>query len=121
LRPKNLSRSSSSTSSQISKISENSDSKPDTLGSHTTNSQPEWKGTLSKPKPTDFKSTLFKNLNQFDEIARGGRVSNPVPGRAGLKAGLATEIAELRQAWSAEDLPDTAIPVVKIELPKDAM
>jgi len=76
---------------------------------------------LSKPRTTDLKPTLFKNLNQFNEIARGGRVSNPVPGRAGPKAGLAPEIAELRRAWSAEDLPDAAIPVGKIELSKDAM
>ena len=76
---------------------------------------------LSKPRPIDFKPTLFKNLNQFDKIARGGRVSNPVPGRAGPKARLAPEIAELRRVWSAEDLLDAAIPVVKIELLMDTM
>jgi len=73
-------------SSQISIISESSDSKPDKLGSHRTNSQPEWKGMHAKPRLTEFKPKLFKNLSKFVEIAKGGRVSNPILGRAGPKA-----------------------------------
>jgi len=109
------------TSSQISKILETSDSKPDKLGSHTINSQLEWKGMLSKLRPTNFKPTLFKNLNKFDGIARGGRVSNPVPGRAGPKTGLAPKIAELCRTWSAEDLRDATKPVLKLEVPMNSM
>jgi len=76
---------------------------------------------LSKPRPTEFKPTLFKNLNKFDGITRGGRVLNPVPGRAGPKTGLVPKIAELRWAWSAEDLLDAAMPVLKLEVPMNAM
>jgi len=51
----------------------------------------------------------------------GGKVSNPVPGRAGPKTGLVPKIVELRRAWTAEDLPDATIPVLKLEVPTDAM
>ena len=60
-------------------------------------------------------------MSKFDERAKGGRVSNPVPGRAGPKAGLAPKIAELYWVWSAEDLPDAAMPVLKLELPTNGM
>jgi len=40
---------------QISIKSPTSKSNSDKFGSHTTNSHPEWKGTLSNPSPTDFK------------------------------------------------------------------
>ena len=75
----------------------------------------------SKPRPTEFKPKLFKNLNKFDGIARGGRVSNPVPGRVGPKAGLAPEIAEARRTGSVEDLPDAVVPELELDLPEEAM
>jgi len=64
---------------------------------HSTNSHPAWKGTQSKPKPTELNPKHLKNLNKPVEIARGGRVSNPVPGRAGLKTGRVPEIADDRR------------------------
>ena len=55
------------------------------------------------------------------EIAKGGRVSNPVPGRAGSKAELVPKITEPRQAWSSEDLPDAAVPELELDLLEEAM
>jgi len=60
-------------------------------------------------------------LNKFEEIARGGRVSNPVPGSAGLKAGVSPEITDARRTWSAEVLPEVAVPDFEFEEPEDAM
>jgi len=60
-------------------------------------------------------------LNKFEEIARGGRVSNPVPGSAGPKVGVSPEIAEARRTWSTKVLPDAAVLEFELEEPEDAM
>jgi len=60
-------------------------------------------------------------LNEFEEIVRGGRVSNPVPRSAGPKAGVSPEIADARRTWSAEVLPEAAVPEFELEEPEDAM
>jgi len=63
----------------------------------------------------------FKNLSKFVEIARGGRVLNPVPGRVGLCAGIALKIAEPFLPWRAKDLVSAAMPESELDLPKNAM
>jgi len=60
-------------------------------------------------------------LNKFKEIARGERVSNPVPGSAGPKAGVLLEIAHARRTWSAKVLPNAAVPEFDLEVLEDAM
>jgi len=72
-------------------------------------------------RPAEANPKLFKNLSKFVEIAKGGRVSNPVPGRAGPKAGLASEISEARQTGNVEDLSDAAVPELEPDLPEEAM
>jgi len=51
-------------------------------------------------------------------MAKGGRVSNPVPGRVGPWTGIMPEIAVARRAM---DLSSTAMPKLELELPKNAM
>jgi len=80
------------------------------VGFYSTNSQPPWKGTRSRLNPTEFNPKHLKNRNNPVEISRGGRVSNPVPGRSGPKAGRAPEFADGRRVWSAEPLPDVDMP-----------
>ena len=87
------------------------------VGFHSTKSQPPWNGTQSRPKPTEFNPKLFKNRNNSVEIAKGGRVSNPVPGRVGPKAGRAPEIEDGCRSWRAELLLEADMP----RLPKEAM
>jgi len=60
-------------------------------------------------------------LNKFEEIARGGRVSNLVPGRAGPKAGVSPKIADARRTWSAKVFSDATVPEFELEEPEDAM
>jgi len=80
------------------------------VGFHSTNSQPPWKGTRSGLKPTEFNPKHFKKQNSPVAIVRGGRVSNPVPGRLGPKASRAPEFAENRRDWSAKPLPEVDMP-----------
>jgi len=63
----------------------------------------------------------FKNLSKFVEIAREGRVSNPVPGSEVECTGIATEIAEPFLAWRAEDLVSAAMLESELDLPENAM
>jgi len=60
-------------------------------------------------------------LNKFEEIARGGRVSNPVPGSAGPKAEVASRIAEAHRTWSAEAWLVAFMPEFELESPLSAM
>jgi len=48
------------------------------------------------------------------------RVS-PVPGSAGLKAGIVPEIAEARPIWSAEPMPDAVVLELVLDFPLTAM
>jgi len=75
------------------------------------------------PNPDQLNPTLdsSKNLNKLVEIAKGGRVSNPVPSNAGPKAGRALVVAELRRTWSAEALLVADMPEFSLELPLNAM
>jgi len=57
----------------------------------------------------------------LNRIANGGRVSNPVPGNAGPKAGIALVAAELRRTWSAETVPVADMPEIELDLPLNAM
>jgi len=74
-----------------------------------------------KPRPTDSNPRFFKKLNKFEEIAMGGRVSNPVLGSARPMAGVSPEIADARRTWSAEVLSEVAVPEFELEEPEDAM
>jgi len=57
----------------------------------------------------------------LNRIANGGRVSNPVPGNGGLKAGIALVTAELRRTWSAEIVPVANMLKIELDLSLDAM
>jgi len=60
-------------------------------------------------------------LNKFKTIAKGGRVSNPVPGSSGMKAEIASEIAEARRIWSAELMLDAVVLELVLDFPLSAM
>jgi len=60
-------------------------------------------------------------LNKFEKIARGRRVSNPVPGSTGPTVKVASGIVEARRTWSAKVLSDAAVSEFELEVPEDAM
>jgi len=57
----------------------------------------------------------------LNEIANGGRVSNPVPGNAGPKAGIVPKETVARCAWRAEGWLVAAVPEFVLELSLNAM
>jgi len=60
-------------------------------------------------------------LNKPVEIARGGRVSNPVPGSAGPKAGSVPDSADDRRTESAVPSLEADMPEVLLTLPELAL
>jgi len=60
-------------------------------------------------------------LNKLVEIARGGRVSNPIPGSAGPKTGDTPETVEARRTRSAELSPEANMPEFWLDLLLEAM
>jgi len=63
----------------------------------------------------------FRNLSKFDEIAKEGGFSNPVPDCAALRAGILPVGAVERRVWSSLVLPCANIPEFELTLPGNAM
>jgi len=63
----------------------------------------------------------FKNLSKFDETAKGGGFSNPVPDCAALRARISPVGAMERRVWSSLVPPCADIPEFELKLPENAM
>jgi len=91
------------------------------MGFQTTNSHPKQDGTASNPKPTELRPKLFKNLKGIEAIAKGGKLSNPIPDCGSRIAVVSLERTVGRSDRRAFVDLCAEEPVIELLLPVDAM